>query len=104
MKRVYSSPSLIEIAHLKNVLEHAGIECVMKNLALAGALGDLPFIDCAPELWVVDDSDAARAAALLAAERQPAPSGPAWRCAHCGEENESHFAACWSCATADTRG
>lgn len=104
MKRVYSSTSLLEIAHLRNVLEHAGIACVIKNQALAGALGELPFLDCAPELWVLDDAVAERAMALLAAEREPAPSGPPWRCERCGEENESHFGACWSCAATDVRG
>ncbi len=103
MKRVHASESLLEIVHLRNVLEHAGIACTIKNQALAGALGELPFVDCAPELWVLDDADAERARVLLAAEREPAPAGPPWRCERCGEENEPQFAACWRCAAADPR-
>lgn len=104
MKRVHSSESLVEISHLRNVLEQAGIACVIKNQALAGALGELPFLDCAPELWVLNDKNLERARALLAAEREPLPNEPPWRCARCGEENETQFAACWRCASADTNG
>jgi len=103
MKRVWSGSSLPDTAHFKNVLEQHGIECVIKNRELGGGIGDLPVFDAAPELWVLDTEQAARAAALLRESVRPAAGGAPWRCAACGEENEPQFAACWSCARRDAR-
>lgn len=99
MKRVFSSEWLAEVGHFKNVLEHHGIACVIKNEQLSGALGEIPFLECLPELWVLDDADLARAKRLIEQQREPI-AGPAWRCPGCGEQNEGQFAACWRCGTA----
>jgi hypothetical protein len=104
MKRVWSGSSLPDTAHLKNLLEQAGIACLIKNRELGGGIGDLPVFDCAPELWVVDGRLEARAAQLLRDSLRAPAHGAAWRCAACGEENEPQFAACWSCGRRDASG
>ena len=103
MKRVWSGSSLPDTTHFKNLLEHAGIGCLIKNRELSGGLGDLPVFACSPELWVLDDAHEARAAALLRDNvlSPPGPGTPAWRCPRCGEDNEAQFAACWSCGAGD---
>jgi len=101
MKRVYTSEVLAEVAHLRNLLEQRGIRCTIRNEQLTGALGDLPFLDCLPELWVLDDADLEPALAFVARQRAPAEPGPAWRCRGCGETNEGQFAACWHCGASD---
>ena len=103
MKRVWSGSSLPDTAHFKNVLDHAGIACVIKNGELGGAIGDLPVFDAAPELWILDEGDEARAAQLLHESSGPAARGTAWRCAACGADNEAQVAACWNCGNADPR-
>lgn len=95
MKRVYSSNLLADVQHFKNVLEQSGIECVLRNEQLAGGLGEIPFLECEPELWVAD-SAAAQAEAIIAGEREHENALP-WRCARCGEVNEPQFGACWQC-------
>jgi putative signal transducing protein len=102
MKRVYSGGTLADVAHVQNLLEHAGIRSFMKNVNLGGALGDLPFLDCTPELWVLVDADAARAENVIrdALRPQPGTGAAAWRCAGCGEQNEPQFGVCWSCGAA----
>jgi hypothetical protein len=60
MKRVYSAKDPLMIGHLKNVLTAAGIRCVTKKLDLISAAGELPPIECWPELWVVDDDRVGR--------------------------------------------
>jgi hypothetical protein len=97
MKRVWSGSSLPDTAHFKNLLEHAGVVCLIKNRELGGGLGDLPVLDCAPEIWVLDDAEAERAAAVIRDSVRPTPSTTPWRCRRCGEDNEPQFAACWSC-------
>jgi hypothetical protein len=97
MKRVASAESLAEIGHFRNVLEQNGIACTVRNEQLSGALGEVPFLECMPELWVLHDGDAARAEAMLQELRSDATGGENWRCPKCGEQNESQFAACWNC-------
>jgi hypothetical protein len=101
MKRVWIGSSLPDTAHVKNVLEHSDVACIIKNSYLGGALGDLPVFDCAPEIWVLDDAHASRAEALIRDSVRSAARGAPWRCTACGEDNESQFAACWHCGRPD---
>ena len=101
MKRVATHELLAEIGHLKNVLEQAGIPCLVRNEQLSGGLGEIPFIDCFPELWVVRDDDLERARALVDQQRRGAADSSGWRCGNCGESNEGQFSACWQCGQAD---
>jgi hypothetical protein len=102
MKRVLSGNSLPDTTHFKNLLEQSGIACVIKNRELGGGLGDLPVLDCAPELWVFDDEHARRAEALIRDSVRPSRGAP-WRCSACGEDNEPQFGVCWSCGRADVQ-
>ena len=101
LRKVCSAESIIEIAHLRNLLESAGIACVVHNERLSGALGELPFFDCWPELWVVRNGDQLRARGLVdCALGLPRVCGPDWQCPRCGELVEAQFDECWRCATA----
>ena len=61
MKRLHSAKDPLMIGHLKNVLATFGIKCVAKNSDLISAAGELPPVECWPELWVVDDEKFGRA-------------------------------------------
>lgn len=103
MKRVFSSEALAEIGHLKNVLEQNGIHCTIRNEQLSGALGEVPFLECLPELWVLDDAEVEAANRLIEEQRAPADSAEPWRCQFCGESNDGQYAACWSCGASDAQ-
>jgi hypothetical protein len=98
MKKLYTAQNPLTISHLKNILESGGIVCVVKNLYLASAVGELPPIECWPELWIIDDARHDEAQEVL--ERTLAPvrsvSGP-WTCRKCGTEVEGQFSECWNC-------
>jgi len=101
VRKVHSSESLLEVSHLRNVLESAGIRCHVRNDRLSGALGEIPFVECWPELWVELESDVLRARGLLEEERRRRlEPGPPWTCARCGERLEGQFSECWRCADA----
>jgi hypothetical protein len=104
MKRLISNESLAYIGHLKNVLEQDGITCIIKNSQLSGALGEIPFLECLPEIWVVADADLSRATEILAELETPLADAEEWRCGSCKELNEPQFAACWNCGTATAVG
>ena len=101
MKRVLSGSSLPDTAHFKNVLEQAGIDCLIKNASLGGGIGELPAIDCSPELWVLSGADADRASAVLrdAMRADQRVTEAPWRCG-CGTDVEAQFAVCWNCGQA----
>jgi len=100
MKKVSSGDSLITISHYKNILVSEGIPAFLKNEHLGSIIGEMPFLEVWPEVWVENDLDYDRAKQLIDAatilEESPSAS---WRCTNCGEENEGQFAACWSCET-----
>lgn len=98
MKRIHSAKDPLMIGHLKNVLATFGIKCVARNLDLNIAAGELPPIECWPELWVVDDEKAAKAKAILRKMLAPLESvKKPWSCAGCGETIEGQFSECWNC-------
>lgn len=101
MKRVYRAATLLQVAHARNVLITAGIQCELRNQYLAGALGDLPMMETWPQLYV-DDGDEHIALNALA-RAAAAPAGIAWTCADCGEELEPQFTQCWRCGAANGR-
>ena len=97
MKRVFSSPNLVEIHHARNLLEAEGVRAFVRNELLAGAMGELPFTECQAELWIADAADSVRAERVLREGRvRDAGTGAAWQCA-CGEILEAQFSQCWRC-------
>lgn len=97
MKRLLTAESLIDIGHYRNLLEQAGIACTIKNEQLAGGIGEIPFLECSPELWVLDNAEWEQAKRLLDADRQAVQSAQPWQCSDCGETIEAQFEACWQC-------
>ena len=99
MRLLYSSLKLLEVYHLKNLLEAEGIACEIRNELLSRLAGEIPFTECAPQLWLLDERDHARAQRILSDFCYGGASGPAWRCPKCGEALEGQFSACWHCGT-----
>jgi hypothetical protein len=100
VKKLYSSQDPLMIGHLKNVLETSGIACIVKNTYLSSAAGEIPPIECWPELWVVQDARYAEAREVL--DRAFAPLRPilkSWKCGKCGREVEGQFSECWNCGS-----
>lgn len=97
MRKVYSADNSLLAGHVKSLLEQAGIECLLKNQILSGAMGELPLNECWPEVWVCDDRDYGAALEVIESALAPGTaSGEPWRCA-CGETIENQFTACWHC-------
>lgn len=97
MKRVIATPSGAELELLRNMLQHAGVPCVIRNEALSDLLGTTPFN---AELWVEREADFPRARALCAAWEGPGPeTGKLWICLECGQRLDVQFDSCWQCGT-----
>ena len=98
MKKVISADSIITISHYRNILESEGIAAFLRNQNLGSIIGEMPFQEVWPELWVENDLDYDRAVELIsgAALAAETPSH-GWRCSRCGNDNEAQFAQCWNC-------
>jgi hypothetical protein len=86
-----------EAGLLKELLEREGITCLIRNEQLFAALGEIPFLECYPELWVVDDEVWPRAKTLLNNWLKDDEDAVAWVCPSCNEKLEGQFGACWKC-------
>ena len=64
MKKLTSADSLITINHYKNLLASEGIPSEIRNEHLGSIMGEMPFVETWPELWVVNDLDFGRTAPL----------------------------------------
>ncbi len=100
MKKLTSHASFVTINHYKNVLEAEGIRAELRNQHLGSIVGDMPFVEVWPELWVVNDLDFDRAKQLIDGSALDESPREPWRCRECNEENEGQFAACWKCGAA----
>jgi hypothetical protein len=97
MKKVCSVENSVELGFIKGMLEQDGIDCLVKNQNLSGALGEIPPLECWPELWVTDDRDFDVARKIVdTALAPPSNNKTPWLC-DCGESIEAQFTACWSC-------
>lgn len=101
MKKLYTFTlaDRAEAGLMKDRLEGEGISCLVRNEQLFAALGEIPFLECSPELWVVDDEVWPRAKLLLDSWFKTGESGASWDCPSCGETLEGQFGACWKCGT-----
>jgi hypothetical protein len=88
--------SLVEAQHCVNLLLSAGIRAEVRNAFLAGAVGEIPFIEAGPQVWLDARQDPESARAILAEAKQADYHSP-WRCVGCGEMIEGQFTACWNC-------
>ncbi len=79
---------------LKGMLMEEGIGCEVTNDTMP-----LPGAEFYPKLWVTEDADFARAAAVLETFRKlpSQKSTGSWTCPSCGEQLEEQFTSCWSC-------
>lgn len=97
MKKVYSHELLPMAGYIQSLLENNGIACMVKNQNLSGALGEIPPIECWPEVWIHEDHDYSNAMGLIdAVNTHDSDELGEWNC-QCGEENSAEFFSCWNC-------
>lgn len=68
MIKVFESFDYMEAGRVRSLLEANGIETFMKNEFSTGAIGDLPFQEVAPMVFILDERDLPLAQRLIADE------------------------------------
>lgn len=98
MKKVYSSENVPLVGYLKSILDSHNIDCFVKNEHLSAGAGELPPIECWPELWVTDATNYVRAKHIVDTTiAEPLTQSSDWSCQNCGELIEGQFGVCWQC-------
>ncbi|MDY6850004.1 MAG: DUF2007 domain-containing protein [Geoalkalibacter sp.] len=82
---------------LKERLRYEGVDCLLRNEELFSALGEIPFLECRPELWIIDEEVLPRARKLVEGWLREDQNHEAWICSTCGEKLEGQFDSCWKC-------
>lgn len=95
---VFRATTVVEAAHVRNLLQAAGLTCELRNDRLWSALGEIPILEAWPQVWLEDVRDVEQARAVLRAV-ESGPNTPAWSCPACGEWLEGQFTACWQCGS-----
>lgn len=101
MIKVFEDFELSRVGQFQSVLEAAGIRTLLKNQYMNSVMGEIPFVELMPELWILDDRDMDRAQALiqsLLASHAEVP--PDWICPACSAEAGGAFSNCWRCNAA----
>ena len=97
VKKLLQAPNLALATLWADQLGAAGVGASVQRAYASGIAGHIPPDQSLPEVWVDDDTQFARAQALLD-EWQHVPSRT-WACPHCREIVEGPFELCWNCGT-----
>lgn len=101
MKKLYTANDILEARLLDLMLQRDGLDSLLKNEHLQSGIGEIPFVEMWPEVWVTHHADWARAVEVL--ERfQQIKMASDWLCPHCFEVNPGTFETCWYCAEVRT--
>lgn len=97
MYKLYIATNLPEAHLIAGMLAGAGIEAQVLNQYSQSALGEIPFGEARPELWLTDARDMTIAQKMIAAYERPAGAVKNTPCPTCGEDNPADFGLCWNC-------
>jgi len=96
VRKLFTANNILEAQLLDLMLRQDGVNSHVKNDSLQSGVGEIPFVEMWPEVWVLDDRHWVKATEILRQFRQ-ARSTDEWVCPHCKETNPGTFETCWSC-------
>ncbi|MBA2430601.1 MAG: DUF2007 domain-containing protein [Chthoniobacterales bacterium] len=100
MRKIFESGDSVLVGQYQSMLESDGIRTFVKNLNQSSLMGEIPFAEVYPELWVLEDGDVAEALRLLESYRHSISGNTAdWTCGNCGEVVPKELGQCWKCDT-----
>lgn len=93
---VYVAADPVEAEIVHDYLSAHGIESDIRGSYAWGAVGEVPFPEAYPRLFLRRERDRDRARALIRDYEAPIPGDGHW-CAGCGELSPPAFLVCWNC-------
>jgi hypothetical protein len=100
MIKVFEDFDFSRVGQMQSLLESHGIRTFLKNEFGSSVVGELPFVEVIPQLFVLEEKDQKKAYELISAEAPAVQPGDDWICSECSAEVDGHFARCWKCGQA----
>ena len=97
MIKVFESFEFSRVGQMKSLLESNGIKTFIRNEFGSSVVGELPFVEVVPQLFVLEEKDLPKAKELLKLDLPTEHSGEEWSCPRCGMAVEGNFSQCWQC-------
>jgi len=97
MLKVFENFDFSRVGRIQSLLESYGIPTFIKNQYTSSVMGEVPFVEVCPQLFILDDRDFEQARRLIGTEFEEAAPASSWVCTGCGARIEGQFACCWRC-------
>jgi len=95
--KVFENFDFSRVGQMQSLLESHGIRTFIRNQYGSSVMGEVPFVEVVPQLFVLRERDVERAIQLLRVDL-PLKDGEAnWVCPECGADVEGIFGLCWQC-------
>ena len=97
MIKVFEDFNFSRVGQMQSLLESHGIKTFLRNEYGSSVVGELPFVEVIPQLFVLEEKNVARARELLQLDFPTEGSDDDWVCPECGVDVEGNFSRCWKC-------
>jgi hypothetical protein len=97
MIKVFENFDFSRVGQVQSLLESNGIATFVKNQFGSSVMGEVPFVEVCPQLFILNERDLIKAQGLLQEISPVEESGEPWLCSQCQSEIESQFEQCWNC-------
>jgi len=97
MIKVFENFDFSRVGQMQSLLESNGIATFIKNQYGSSVMGEVPFVEVVPQLFILEERDLARARQLLLLDLPTETDGIDWICPECGVDIEAAFVQCWKC-------
>jgi hypothetical protein len=95
--KVFESFDFSRVGQMQSLLEAHGIRTFIRNQYGSSVMGEVPFVEVVPQLFVLRHQDVERAIELLRNDLPEPATGENWKCAACGADVDAVFSCCWRC-------
>ena len=103
MIKVFEHFEFSRVGQVQSLLESEGIRTFIRNEYSSSVVGELPFVEVVPQLYVLEAKDLPRAMELLKLDLPVENAGENWTCPDCGTDVEGNFSRCWQCGAAQVQ-
>jgi hypothetical protein len=95
--KVFENFDFSRVGQMQSLLESHGIKTFIRNQYGSSVMGEVPFVEVVPQLFVLRESDVRRAIELLQLDLPAEAAGGDWICPECGVDVDAQFGRCWKC-------
>ena len=97
MIKVFENFDFSRVGQMQSLLESHGIRTFIKNQYGSSVMGEVPFVEVVPQLFILEERDLRLAKELLLLDLPVEAPEENWICPECGVAVEGAFHKCWKC-------